>query len=205
MFPTNRTRFCTEHLKTNVFVSYVDDLVTEKGKKVIVWQGVRRDESAKRAHARVIERVGPRFCNYRPIVDWTAEDAFAFSRAHGLEINTLYKEVGRVSCAPCIYSAKNDLRTLFASDSGSETLEKLREWERIVSLASKTGQAAFFQGKELAGDKKALKTQPLVFWERHKIDGIVKWAAKTTRFVEKDWHADDISGSSCTSEMGMCE
>jgi len=200
MFPSNRSRFCTEHLKKNVFVGYVDDLV-QSGQRVVVWQGIRREESDKRKHARKIERVGPGFYYFRPLVDWTEADVFRFLAAQGIPPNPLYQRLGRVSCAPCIYSSKPDLRVLLTPD----VVDRIRLWESLVSQASKTGQAAFFAGKQLAGARLG-KVNPLVFWDRHRIDAIQHWAAKPTRFNPADWDgfasADD---KACSSEWGLCD
>ncbi|QER45289.1 phosphoadenosine phosphosulfate reductase family protein [Acidithiobacillus caldus] len=202
MFPSNRSRFCTEYLKKDVFVSYVDDLV-QSGQRVVVWQGIRRAESDKRKHARKIERVGSGFYYFRPLVDWTEADVFRFLDAKGIPPNPLYRSLGRVSCAPCIYSTKPDLRVLFASDPN--LLPRLRDWEARVSACSKTGRAAFFAGKQLAGARLG-EVHPLVFWDRHQIDAIQHWASKPTRFNPDDWDGfDGGGGKACSSEWGLCE
>lgn len=204
MFPSNRARFCTEKLKRDAFVSYVDNLV-QAGKQVIVWQGIRRDESEKRKHARRFERVGLGFYYFRPLVECTEDQVFALLAGKGVESNPLYASgLGRVSCAPCIYSAKPDLRVLLSGPEGEERVARLREWERLVSKASKTGQAAFFHGKPLAGTA-AGKVHPLVFWRRHSIDGIRDWALHhRDYFRAKDWVDLESEESGCSSELGLC-
>ncbi|MHB1641952.1 MAG: phosphoadenosine phosphosulfate reductase domain-containing protein [Acidithiobacillus sp.] len=102
MFPSNRSRFCTEYLKKDVFVNHVDDMA-QSGQKVIVWQGIRRDESDKRKNARLFERVGPGFYYFRPLIHWTTADVFRFLAEKGVDPNPLYKSLGRVGCAPCVY------------------------------------------------------------------------------------------------------
>jgi 3'-phosphoadenosine 5'-phosphosulfate sulfotransferase (PAPS reductase)/FAD synthetase len=199
MFPSNRSRFCTEHLKKNVFVGYVDDLV-QAGQRVVVWQGIRRDESDKRKNAKRFERIGPGFYHFRPIVDWTEADVFRFLAEKCVEPNPLYESLGRVSCAPCIYSTKPDLRVMLTPD----VVDRLEDWERRVSACSKTGKAAFFAGKELAGAHLG-KVHPLVFWKRHQIDAIQHWSEKPTRFNPGDWNAFEAEESACTSEWGLCE
>ena len=207
-FPTNRARFCTEWLKRDTFVEYVDSVIQQEGRPVVVWQGVRRDESDKRKNAKKIERMGRKYYNFRPISDWTAKDVFRCITSHGLDPNPLYATLGRVGCAPCIYATKGDVRLLAGSDS--VIMGRVREWEKLVGQASKKGYAAFFQGKELAGTKPG-EVSDLVFWERHQIDGILKWAAKEGPFMKEDWchdAGDDPSqGASprCGSEMGLCE
>ncbi len=205
-FPTNRARFCTEWLKRDTFVEYVDSVIQQEGRPVVVWQGVRRDESDKRKNAKKIERMGRRYYNFRPIVDWAAKDVFRCITSHGLDPNPLYATLGRVGCAPCIYATKGDVRLLAGSNP---ILERVRDWEHLVGQASKKGYAAFFQGKELAGTKPG-EVSDLVFWERHQIDGILKWATKEGLFMREDWDHAGSDGPSqgasprCGSEMGLC-
>ena len=203
MFPSNRSRFCTEHLKKNVFVNYVDDL-SQAGKRIIVWQGIRRDESDKRKNARLFERVGPGFYYYRPLILWTAADVFRYLADRGVPPNSLYESLGRVGCAPCVYANKKDLRVLFASEDGPDVLDRMREWESRVASCSKTGKAAFFHGKELAGARLS-EVHPLTFWNRHRIDAIQHWSEKPTRFNPGDWNAFEAEESTCSSEWGLCE
>lgn len=204
MFPSNRSRFCTEHLKKNVFVGFVDDL-SQSGKRIIVWQGVRRDESDKRKNVRLFERVGPGFYHFRPLIHWTEKDVFRFLEEKGVPANPLYKSLGRVGCAPCVYANKPDLRALFALEDGPAVLNRMREWERRVAACSKSGQAAFFHGKGFPGAR-LHEVHPLTFWKRHKIDAIRHWAEKPTRFNANDWDGFDEPGASaCSSELGLCE
>ena len=200
-FPTNRARFCTEWLKRDTFVEYVDSVILQEGRPVVVWQGIRRDESDKRKNAKKIERMGRGYYNFRPIADWTVDEVFRYIAHHGLDPNPLYyATLGRVGCAPCIYATKGDVRLLAGSNP---IIERVRDWERLVGQASKKGFAAFFQGKELAGTKPG-EVSDLVFWERHQIDGILTWAAKAGPFMKEDWgHAGD-DGPRCGSEMGLC-
>lgn len=199
MFPSNRSRFCTEYLKKDVFVGYVDDLV-QAGQRVIVWQGIRRDESDKRKNAKRFERVGPGFYHFRPLVGWTEADVFRYLAEHSVEPNPLYKSLGRVSCAPCIYSTKPDLRAMLTPDG----VDRLRDWERRVAACSKSGRAAFFAGKELSGAHLG-EVHPLTFWKRHQIDAIRHWAAKPTRFTAGDWDTLKSEAPTCSSEWGLCE
>jgi 3'-phosphoadenosine 5'-phosphosulfate sulfotransferase (PAPS reductase)/FAD synthetase len=204
-FPTNKTRFCTKDLKRDLFVEMVDEIVqSNKGTKVVVWQGVRRDESAKRADARKFSRVIRGFYNFRPLITWSVDDVFKCIADHGIQPNPLYSSgLSRVGCAPCIYSNKSDLRVLFSGPDGQDILEKLEEWEFMVSSTSKMGKAAFFQGKELAGTKKNTVSE-LVFWDRHKIGNIVKWVTKPGQFKAGDWDELEEAGT-CQMEFGLCE
>jgi len=210
MFPSNRSQFCTDYLKKQTFIGYVDDLA-QTGQRVVVWQGIRREESDKRKNARLFERVGPGFYHFRPLIHWTTEDVFRFLDAKGVEPNPLYASLGRVGCAPCLFANKKDLRAMlgagegFTPEDSAAILSRIREWERRVSACSKTGRAAFFHGKELAGAH-LHEVHPLTFWDRHRIDAIRHWSEKPTRFNAGDWDGFDApEESSCSSEWGLCE
>ncbi len=197
MFPSNLSRFCTEYLKKDVIVGYADDLV-QAGYKLIVWQGIRRDESDKRKNARLFNRVGPNLYNFRPLILWTEKDVFAFLKEQNVDPNPMYAKVGRVSCAPCVYSNKKDLRVML----DETTVDRIKDWEKKVSACSKSGWAGYFHGKELAGSHIG-EVHPLVFMQRHQIDAIKHWSSKTTRFMEADWDFFETEFS-CSSEWGMC-
>jgi 3'-phosphoadenosine 5'-phosphosulfate sulfotransferase (PAPS reductase)/FAD synthetase len=221
-FPANNARFCTEELKRDVFVQFVDELSERLGRSVIVWQGVRRDESTKRANAPLYDKVRKGFYNFRPLIHHSVKDVFKCIAEHGLDPNPLYKQVGRVGCAPCVYANKSDLRGYFDDpEYGEAMLERVRVWEDLVSRASKGGEAAFFMGKKLSGDD----THTVTFWGRHKIDGIRHWASKVGNFHVADWDVptsmlnldkdghqqltlmvseDDEDTMMCTSSYGLC-
>ncbi|MHB1641951.1 MAG: hypothetical protein ACYCS8_04750 [Acidithiobacillus sp.] len=101
------------------------------------------------------------------------------------------------------------MRAIFASDPA--VIDRVREWETRVSACSKTGRAAFFHGKELAGARLG-EVHPLVFWDRHRIDAIKHWSEKPTRFVADDWDGFEppevesaLQAAACSSEWGLCE
>jgi hypothetical protein len=114
------------------------------GEDVVSWQGVRRDESLNRRflierELKSIDKVtGAELWNYRPILDWTAEDAFAMHRKHNIKHNPLYEMgMGRVGCMPCINCRKDEL--LEISKRFPEAIDRIREWEAAVLAASKPG------------------------------------------------------------------
>jgi 3'-phosphoadenosine 5'-phosphosulfate sulfotransferase (PAPS reductase)/FAD synthetase len=94
-FPSTKAAFCSEELKRNPIIKQVQMPIIEAGDDLNSWQGVRRDESLNRRF--LIERElkfthdnGAEMWNYRPILDWTAEDAFAMHRKHNIKHNPLY-------------------------------------------------------------------------------------------------------------------
>ena len=127
-FPSRTAQFCTERLKRDPAVSYQLDLI-DAGYHVVSWQGVRRDESQRRRSALRFERLAPRLDVYRPIVDWTAEQVFAFCAARGVRPNPLYLQgMGRVGCMPCVNASKAEIAEI--ARRFPEHIERIATWER---------------------------------------------------------------------------
>lgn len=215
-FPSTRRRFCSEELKHKPLDAYIDRYLHGRN-TVYSWQGVRRDESAQRAKL-IEEEDHPTkqgLIWYRPILDWTAQDCFAIAKKHGLEPNPLYKHgMGRVGCMPCIHATKSE--TLEIAMRFPEELERLSEWERLVSDCSKRGISLFFDARVVhrhLGNDDALtaENQHLITPESHGVRQYVEWA-KTARggrqydlikAIDITEHEED--GPQCKSLYGLCE
>lgn len=185
-FPSHSRQFCTEELKRNVAVEYQLDLV-EEGYTVVSWQGVRRDESARRANVAKFEKIGPGMYAYRPIVDWTVENVFSYIKSTGLRPNELYTQgMNRVGCFPCINVNKEELRQIALRFP--EEIERIAQWEKLVALASRTGRASFLYSPEGSN-----------IWER------VEWA-KTSRGGRQYSLLTALEETkACSSAYGLCE
>lgn len=197
-FPSRKAQFCTEELKRNMAVEYQLELM-EAGHRVISWQGVRRDESEARRNAKLYERVGGGLWIFRPIVAWTAQQVFDFARARGIKPNPLYlQNMGRVGCMPCINCRKEELREIAAR--WPHHLERIADWEWIVSMCSKRGFSTFFADNHQASDRREVFAD-LNVWAR------VEWS-KTSRggrqFNLLDEVENDGTGG-CSSSYGLCE
>lgn len=178
-FPSRKAQFCTEELKRNVAVSFQIDLV-DQGHKVISWQGVRRDESLSRRHAKKAERIGPRMYAFRPLVEWSARQVFDYCATKGVQPNPLYKQgMGRVGCMPCINAGKDELREMAVRFP--EHLEEKERWERLVGQACKRGFSTFFN-KEL--HEKGGRDSEVS--RSNCVQAVVEWAT-------------------CSSAYGLCE
>lgn len=195
-FPASRVRFCSFELKQNVIKEQVHLPLLRDGFDVLSWQGVRRDESPARACAAVRdlamteETTGAELWNYRPILDWTAEDCFAIMRRHGIEPNPLYKMgMSRVGCMPCIHSRKEELREI--GNRFPEEIERIAQWETIVKKAGRTGTASFFAHADEHGDS---------------IHAVVEWSrtARGGRQLEI-FAAGEQEPTQCSSKYGLCE
>jgi len=198
-FPSTKAAFCSEELKRNPIINQVQNPLLDAGHDVQSWQGVRRDESLNRRY--LIERElksthpnGAELWNYRPILDWTAEDAFAMHRKHGIKHNPLYEQgMGRVGCMPCINCRKDEL--LEISKRFPEAIQRIAEWEQIVKAASKRNGATFFSAP--SDDSEWSSTQT--------IDVFVDWSKTKSGGKLYDMFRMLDDGPVCSSVYGLCE
>src|SRR3989304_3703144 len=169
-FPSRKAQFCTDFLKKQPINKYINDLVVEHG-QVESWQGVRADESDSRAKLPERETGEELFAIYRPILRWNVEMVFEQHRKHGLEPNPLYKlGMSRVGCMPCINVSKDEL--LEISKRFPEHIDRISEWEAVVSEASKRGVSTFIPSPEDRGDGKIKDIHQRVQWARTERGGV---------------------------------
>jgi 3'-phosphoadenosine 5'-phosphosulfate sulfotransferase (PAPS reductase)/FAD synthetase len=170
---------------------------------------VRRDESINRRslperECKEIDAAsGAELWNYRPILDWTVDDVFAMHRKHGIEPNPLYKQgMGRVGCMPCIHARKDEL--LEVSKRFPAEIERVAEWERIVSLAAKRGCSTFFEADTVPGNSRDMVE---IRHDTHGIWQAVEWAktGRGGRQFDMFRIEGEQSGALCTSIYGLCE
>lgn len=207
-FPSTRRRFCSEELKHRP----IDDLVIkpalEEYDDVYSWQGVRADESPARALLPVQEEHPKRWglITYRPILNWNVERVFEQHRKHGVKPNPLYKQgMKRVGCMPCIHCGKQEMREV--AKRFPEAIERISQWEAMVSDAAKRGASTFMDARVTA---KMLGTGTSVEEINHTTHGIrayVDWSRTARGGKQIDLIAmtevDDIP--LCSSLYGLCE
>lgn len=193
-FPSAKAAFCSEELKRNPIIEQVHLPLLEDGNTLYSWQGVRADESRRRAALDELENVGGGLWNYRPILKWTASDCFAMHRKHGIKHNPLYEMgMGRVGCMPCINCRKDEL--LEISKRFPEAIERIRQWETAVKQASKWGAATFFTAPSVDSEWSAKQT----------IDVVVEWAKTSRGGKQYDFLRAQDNGPICSSLYGLCE
>jgi 3'-phosphoadenosine 5'-phosphosulfate sulfotransferase (PAPS reductase)/FAD synthetase len=203
-FPSSKAAFCSEELKRNPIINQVQKPLLDAGDDVISWQGVRRDESLRRRdlpenECKQVEKNGAELWNYRPILDWTADDCFAMHRKHGIKHNPLYEMgMGRVGCMPCINCRKDEL--LEISKRFPEAIERIREWEAAVRAASKRQGATFFAAAN-SGDGVTVEEA----YRIANIDAVVEWAKTSHGGKQYDFLRMQDDGPLCTSIYGLCE
>lgn len=196
-FPSRKAQFCTEHLKRDMAVEYQLSLI-DQGHTVVSWQGVRRDESLSRQNAKKFESVGGGLYIFRPLVDWSAMDVFAYCASRGIQPNPLYKQgMGRVGCMPCINASKEEIRQISARFP--EHIDRISEWERLVGLASKLNAATFMH----KSSGKGLNNQQIVatanIWK------VIEWS-RTSRGGKQFSLLEALEEpTACSSSYGLCE
>lgn len=205
-FPSTMRKFCTFELKQIPMQEQVVDKLIASGNKVISWQGVRAQESPKRALLAEWEEgfdIGPNLALYRPILQWTHDDVFALARRHGIKPNPLYQQgCSRVGCMPCVNVSKAELAEIFTR--WPEEISRVAEWERIVAQCSKRGNAAFFPST--LDPMRAEGDGTKVSLESHGIETYRDWALTTRGGRQFDMLGAMDDKSVCSSVyLGVCE
>jgi len=194
-FPSRKAQFCTQELKTAIAVEFQISLMYA-GHRVISWQGIRRNESFNRRNAKLSERVGPQLRIFRPIVEWTADQVFAFAATKGVSPNPLYLQgMGRVGCMPCINANKAELRAIAARFP--EHPARIAEWEQIVGQCSKHGFSTLMADAHAAKDRRIVFAD-LNIWSR------IEWSKTTRGGKQRDLLAGEDDGG-CSSSYGLCD
>lgn len=193
-FPSTRARFCSEELKVLPITQQVMLPLVTAGKDVWSWQGIRADESPRRAQMTEIELLDFGITAYRPLIKWSADDVFAMHDKHGIDPNPLYKlGMGRVGCMPCIMCRKSELAEI--SRRFPDQIARVREWESLVSDASKRGLSTLFPADTVPGEGDT----------RANIDAAVEWSKTSRGGRQFGLFTDAEPIPSCSSVYGLCE
>lgn len=191
-FPSRMAQFCTFELKIEPLTEYALWFIDVLGLDVWSWQGVRRDESQNRRKAKGFEDLTGGIYAFRPIAGWTAQQTVDFVKSCGIELNPLYKAgMNRVGCMPCINASKNELAEI--ARRFPEHIERIAEWEAIVSPLATGGHAAFFSFRDGEEDLTGRNIHERVQW------------AKTLRggkIADPKWEEE---APVCASSYGLCE
>lgn len=204
-FPSTRRRFCSEELKHHPIDEYMDVLLSEFD-SVISWQGVRRDESAQRFNL-IEEEDHPTkqgLTWYRPILDWTADDCFAFHVKHGVDHNPLYAQgMGRVGCMPCIHATKKEFFEI--SRRFPAEIARIAEWEKLVSEGAKRDISTFMDARITANGGFAKQDYDTINLEDNGIMAYAEYAKTTHGGRQYDLISTTEEVPMCSSIYGLCE
>lgn len=107
--PSRMNRWCCSVLKTALFGRKMKDLLdTASQPKLVVFEGVRNDESAKRSsYNRVGEGVKHiMLTNCRPILKWNVTEIYLYMYKNDVQINSAYTMgLTRVGCGVCPFAS----------------------------------------------------------------------------------------------------
>lgn len=203
-FPSRKAQFCTEELKRNPIHDFVVEPILGAGEWVWSWQGVRREEGKTHDHPRRLlprtEHVGDGYWITRPILEWKVADVFAAHKRHGVAPNPLYRQgMGRVGCMPCINCAKGELAEIAVRFPAQ--VERIAEWEELVSDVSKRGCATFFPAVDLVD----FRPGQTVNHRTHGIRSQVDWSKTTRGGRQFDLLRFNTDTTACRSNYGLCE
>ena len=201
MFPMRTSQFCTRELKLTPIREQIVQPWLDSGYDVVLVSGVRADESAKRAsyprHSMDThyQSVPDDVFQFRPILDWKAEDCFAMHKRHGIEPNPLYRAgMSRVGCMPCIHATQSELVDIHKRFPAE--IERITRWESLVAKVSRwcafhEAHSSMFVGPRAFGGK-----ERLLF--KH-TEEYIRWVG------DKPGHDLDEPAPACSSVYGLCE
>jgi len=195
-FPSTKASFCTIELKQIPMRQQIVDPILDASEKniVISIQGVRADESLKRAGRSPCGMIDEGIYHQYPIFQWTAEEVFAIHKRHFIKPNPLYKMgCGRVGCMPCINVRKDELMNI--SHRFPEHIERIAEWERIVARVSKCNASTFLP---------AIGIDTENAMEKGNIYQHVEWS-KTSRGGKQMDLERMLEPPACSSVYGLCD
>ncbi len=199
IFPSTKSRFCTFDLKVEPIYEQVFLPALDSGHTVYGWQGVRRDESLARRYVPEYEEVDDGLYYLRPIARWSAESVFEAHKYMGIKPNPLYKQgMKRVGCMPCINCNKGELREI--SLRFPEEIDRVREWERLVSMACRKGSTTFFT----ATDDPTVSKSDNIHFSTHGIDRRVEWSKTGRGGRNIDLFSSVEHIETCSSAYGLC-
>lgn len=186
-FPSRKAQFCTKYLKLAPQKRWITENLANHGHDWVRYAGVRRDESLSRRNRPDVEWDDYYDCElHLPVASWTKKQCFDYCLQAGEPINPLYTMgFGRVGCAPCINSSKQDIRNWVTRFP--EMIDKVREWEKFVG---RTFFPPCVPGMEI-----------------NFVDDVVAWAktARGGRQFELPMLDSEVQPEVCSSKYGLCE
>lgn len=205
-FPSSQAAFCSEELK-HIPLDFFMLNLSKKG-RIISWQGVRAQESRRRANLPKWDRGEHDSLIFRPILNWKHERVFEMHDQMGIKPNPLYKQgMSRVGCMPCVQANKEELRQIGLRFP--DEVERVARWEEAVSQVAKRGNPTFFHAS--TDPTIATKNNDEISTESHGIKRIMDWA-NTDRGGRQRSLLDYIEtvditdeGPKCVSAYGLCE
>lgn len=216
-FPSRSRQFCTSELKVKAIDEGVTRPALASDEMVISWQGVRANESFERSLLAPTQRIVThddlpgRLYAYRPILKWNRDEVFAYAERFGVPRNPLYDHgLTRVGCFPCINASKREIALV--DSIFPEQIERLEEWERLVSQVAKRGIATFFNvtndpvmNAEFRRQRAIDGTDPVWTLKSHGIREMVHWAKTDSGGRQFNLFSKQTPEAPSCAEHGVCE
>ncbi len=145
---TASMRFCTSELKTAIICRALVERYP--GQTILSVVGLRRQESATRAHAPVYApqarltsaTYGTSGYSWHPLLAWTLEDVLTYHHIYNIPLHEAYTRYGttRVSCAFCILSSLHDLIQSASCPDHHDIYRELVELETVSTFSFQEGR-----------------------------------------------------------------
>lgn len=138
--PSRVHRWCCTVLKTAPFTNLIRSfLKNETTSKIVVFEGVRAEESDKRSGYRRIAKGVKHFSiiNVRPILYWNLSEVALYIFLRGLRMNFGYRlGLTRVGCSVCPFSSEWSEYILSEIEEGStnEYFQLLKKYSKAMGL-----------------------------------------------------------------------
>ena len=158
--PSRFHRWCTPALKTAPYNKLINQLV-DTDSKIIVFEGVRAEESTKRSkYKRIADGVKhPSIINARPILYWNFSEVVLYNFYRGLPMNPLYRYgLSRVGCELCPYTSdwSDCINSQISNKFKDKYIPLVREYAQNRGLTTEKDLDKFVSGgqwKKRAGGK----------------------------------------------------
>lgn len=224
-FPGAKSRFCTQFLKINPTVDYINAGFRE-GHTMTLHSGVRAAESSARAKLLEREYDGRFLCEVvRPLHGLKISDVWRMHEKYGVKPNPLYAlGMKRVGCFPCMMSRKDEIRRI--SDVFPEAIDNIRVKEKSFDEGRGSGGVSTFFASEVVPPRFRGTDYQGKDGRRHKIatiDDVVRWSrtGKGAKHPLLQYEIDqallpmdvlnmeqlpsELDAGQCPSTLGACE
>ncbi|HIQ39521.1 MAG TPA: phosphoadenosine phosphosulfate reductase, partial [Methanothermococcus okinawensis] len=137
--PSRIHRWCSTVLKTAPFTNFIRNFLDNNKRKIIVFEGVRTEESDRRSTYQRIAKKVKHFpiINARPILYWNHLEVILYIYLRNLEMNLGYRSgLTRIGCYICPFSSEwsEYILSRIEYNKLNRYLELLREYSRAMGL-----------------------------------------------------------------------
>ena len=163
--PSTIQRWCSTVIKTAPFVQLINDIYKDEGRneqpKILVFEGVREEESNKRSkYLRIRKNIKQLYqINAEVIQNWNSTEVFLYLFFRGLELNGGYRYgLDRVGCSVCPSASNWNESILINIENGAMNhyITLIGEYAKLLGLKDNESIRAYIaegQWKRRAGGR----------------------------------------------------